>query len=107
MPFAATWRDLEITILSKVSQTKIYHLYVESKKYGTNELIYKTEMDSKTENKLMVIKGERGGGGINWEYGINRYTPLYMGFSSGSVAKKSPARQEPQMWVQSLVRKIS
>ena len=61
---------------------------MESKKYGTNELIYKTEIDSKTENKLMVTKGERGGGGINWEYGINRYTPLCMGFSSGSVVKK-------------------
>ena len=32
MPFAATWLDLEITILSEVSQTNIiYHLYVESK----------------------------------------------------------------------------
>ena len=34
MPFAATWRDLEIIILSEVSQTKtntIYHIYMESK----------------------------------------------------------------------------
>ena len=34
MPFAATWMDLEIIILSEVSHTKtniIYHLYVESK----------------------------------------------------------------------------
>ena len=34
MPFAATWMDLEIIILSEVSQTKtniVYHLYVESK----------------------------------------------------------------------------
>ena len=34
MPFAATWMDLEIIILSEVSQTKTnimcYHLYVES-----------------------------------------------------------------------------
>ena len=28
-------------------------------KYDTNELIYKTETDSQTENKLMVIKGEK------------------------------------------------
>ena len=34
MPFAATWMDLEIIIVSEVSQTNIiwYHLYVESKK---------------------------------------------------------------------------
>ena len=35
MPFAATWMDLEINILSKVSQKKTntigYHLDVESK----------------------------------------------------------------------------
>ena len=30
------------------------------------------------ENKLMVIKGERDGGGINQEFGINRYTSLYI-----------------------------
>ena len=52
LPFAATWVDLEIVILSEVSQTKThiicYHLYVESKKNYTNELIYKTEIDSQT-----------------------------------------------------------
>ena len=29
------------------------------------------------ENKLMVIKEERGRG-INWEFGVNRYTLLYI-----------------------------
>ena len=36
MPFVATWMDLEIIILSEVSQTETniiwYHLYVESEK---------------------------------------------------------------------------
>ena len=49
MPFAVTWTDLEIIILSEVSQTKTniiwYHLYVESKKNDANEPIYKTEID--------------------------------------------------------------
>ena len=45
--------DLEILTLSEVSQKEkdkcpMIHLYVESKKYETNELIYKTEMDSQT-----------------------------------------------------------
>ena len=49
MPFAATWRDLGIIILSEINQRRkniIGHsLYVESK-YGTDEPIYKTETDS-------------------------------------------------------------
>ena len=49
MPFVATWMDLKIIILSEVNQTEKYiiwyQLYKESKT-GTNELIYKTEIDS-------------------------------------------------------------
>ena len=56
--------DLEIIILSEVRQRKtnitVDHLYVESKKNDTNEVIYKTETDSDIENKLMVTKEERG-----------------------------------------------
>ena len=45
--------DLEIIILSEVSQTEKdkYHmicLHEESKKNNTNELIYKTETDTQT-----------------------------------------------------------
>ena len=46
MSFAATWMDLEIIILSEVSQTKtniIYHLYVESKKMIQMNLFTKQE----------------------------------------------------------------
>ena len=39
--------DLEIIILSEVSQRQIYDItYVWDLKYGTNELIYKAETDS-------------------------------------------------------------
>ena len=63
MPFAATWMDLEIIILSEVSQTKTniwYHSYVESNslKNETNELIYKTEIDLQILKTNMVTKGE-------------------------------------------------
>ena len=50
MPFAATWMDLEIVILSAVSQTEKdkYHMISHMwnlKKNGTNKLIYKTEIE--------------------------------------------------------------
>ena len=47
MPFTATWMDLEVIILSEVSQRKSsiiwYRLYVEFLKNHINELIYKTD----------------------------------------------------------------
>ena len=50
--FVETWMDLEITLLSEVSQTEkdIYHIisHMWNLKYNTNELIYKTETDSRT-----------------------------------------------------------
>ena len=54
LPFAATQMDLEIIILSEVSQTKKdkYHMisliYRILKKNDTHEFIFKTEIDAKT-----------------------------------------------------------
>ena len=51
MPFAATWMDLEIIILSESkSERQIpYDIsYMWNLKYDTNELIYETETDSWT-----------------------------------------------------------
>ena len=65
MPFAATWLDLEMIVLSEVRQTEIsiiwYHLFMESKKTSINELIYKTEKHC--ENKFVATHGERSGEG--------------------------------------------
>ena len=52
MLFAATWMQLEIIVLSEVSQTQkdkyhMLHLYMESK-IDRNEFIYKTEINSQT-----------------------------------------------------------
>ena len=65
MPFTATWMDLEFIIQSEVSQTKTniiwYHFHVDSKKNDTNELTYKTEIDSQTQKtNLWLPKGEGG-----------------------------------------------
>ena len=68
MPFAATGMNLEIIILSEVSQGKTTiiwnHYYVESNKNDTKELIYKTETDSWISNSnLWLPKGKHGGKG--------------------------------------------
>ena len=70
MPFAATWMDLEIIILSKVSQTQKEKYYMLSLMWN---LIFKkvqrTYLQNRNrltdiKNKLMVMKGETLGGGI-------------------------------------------
>ena len=51
MPFAATWMELEIFILSKSERERqiIYDItYIWNLKYDTNELIYETETHSQT-----------------------------------------------------------
>ena len=50
MPFAPTWMDLKIIILSEVRQRKTNTVLTRNLKNDTNELIYKTEADSDKEN---------------------------------------------------------
>ena len=48
------------------------------KKYEQMNLYKEKEQTTDIENKLMVTKQERKGKeGINWEFGVNRYTLLY------------------------------
>ena len=69
MPFAATWMDLEIVLLSEVSQKNPniiwYHLYGESKNNNINQLIYKTNRLTDIQNELMVTKGDSSGRGVD------------------------------------------
>ena len=68
MPFAATWMELEVIILSEVSQRKSnstwYCLYMWNLKNGTNELIYKTEIESQIQKTNMVPREEKEEGAI-------------------------------------------
>ena len=51
MPSAATWRDLENSTLSEVSQTERERRVVSTwnLKYDANERVYKTEVDSQAQ----------------------------------------------------------
>ena len=80
MPFAATQMDLEIIILSEVSQTEKdkYHIaYMWNlKKWYKWTYLQNRDRVTDVENKLMVTGGK--GEVINWEIGIDVYTLLYI-----------------------------
>ena len=64
MPLATTWMDLEIILLSEISQAKTviiwYHLYMESKKKRCKwTYLQNRNRPTDIENKLMVPKRER------------------------------------------------
>ena len=64
MPFAATWMDLEIMVLSEASQGKtniIYHLYVKSKKMIHINLFTKQIGSQTQKTNLWLPKGKVGG----------------------------------------------
>ena len=48
------------------------------KRKGTNELIYKTEVDPQMQKTNLWLPGGKMGGGINWKIGIDIYTLLYI-----------------------------
>ena len=71
MPFATTWKDLEIIITGEVSQRKTNIIF-----YQMN-LFIKQKQLADLEDKLMVTR-EEDRRGIVWEYGINRCMLLYI-----------------------------
>ena len=66
MLFAATGTQLEIVILSEVSQKEKdkHHMvtYTWNLKYGINETIYKTETDSQTQKTDLLPRGREWDG---------------------------------------------
>ena len=78
--FAATWMQLEILILSEVSQKEKdkYHIsHMLNLKYGTNEPIYRTETDFQTHRGQP--SGCQGGVGRKWDgLGASKCKLLYL-----------------------------
>ena len=77
MPFAATWMDLEILIVSAVRQKEkdIYHMIspIGSLNYDRNELIYEIETDWQTQRTDLSTSCQVDGGRMDWEFGISSY----------------------------------
>lgn len=66
MSFEATWMNLEIIKLLNQTEKNKYHvvsLNMWTLKIDTNELSYKTELESDVKNKFMAIKGYKRGRG--------------------------------------------
>ena len=72
--------------------------YIWNLKYGTNELRYKTETDSRCREQTCGCQGGRGGRGMDWEFGVGRCQLLHLEWISNEVLLYSRGN-----YVQSLV----
>ena len=89
MSFAATWMQLEFSILSEVNQkekdTMWYHLYVESKIWHKWTYLQNRNRLTDIEIRLVVAKGEGGGTGMDWDFGVGRCKLLYLEWINNKV----------------------
>ena len=83
MRFAATWMQLEIIILSEVSQkekshTIWYHLYVESKLWHKWTYLWNKNIHRHREQTYGCQGGREVGGGMYQKSGVSRCKLLYI-----------------------------
>ena len=62
-----------------------YHLYVELKIQHKWTYLQNKNRVTDTENRLVLVKGEKGANGIDWESGINRCKLLYIEWTNNMV----------------------
>ena len=62
MSFAATWTEVDIIILTEVSQANTiwYHLYVETNKVILINLLTKQKQSHRHRNKHSCLRGREG-----------------------------------------------
>ena len=88
MPFVVICMDLEINILSEVSQKKTNAIditYMWNLKYDTNECIYENKQTHRHREHIVVVKGECNGEEMEWEYGFSRCKLLYVEWINNKV----------------------
>ena len=81
MPLTATWMDLEIVILSEVRERQISYdiTYMQNlKKMIQMNLFTKQKQTHRLRKQTYGYQRGKIGGGINWEFGIDIYTLLYL-----------------------------
>ena len=80
-------RDYHIEWSKSDKQRKIsYITHMWNLKYDTNEPIYKTEINTSLENRLVIAKGEgKDGGSMNWEFELSRRKLLHREWINNKV----------------------
>ena len=89
MPFATTWIQLEILLLNEVRKRKTnsiwYHLYAESKIWHKLTNLQNRNRLTDMENRLVVVKGDGGWRGMDWEFGVSKCKLLHLEWISNEV----------------------